>query len=270
MPSTIYPVIGREKCLPFYLSGIGISDPEYHVVRESGLVSHQFMFTKCGCGRFLAEDAELLLEPGSLMYLPPQLPHEYFPEGGKWETHWLVFRGQYALPLMEQMGFTGAMAEKAADPEKLEHIFSVLLTAASDSVYGGEKCSELVYEYIIEARKQFFEEAAYLGAGSVIERSIEYIDANFSGDITLEQLADLAGISQQHYCRVFRKCVGMRPMEYISQKRIAKAKTLLTESVMAIGDIARAVGYSGLTYFGMVFRKYEGISPAAFRKRVYH
>ena len=59
----------------------------------------------------------------------------------------------------------------------------------------------------------------------------------------------------------------MRPMEYISQKRIAKAKTLLTESVMAIGDIARAVGYSGLTYFGMVFRKYEGISPAAFRKK---
>ena len=33
----IYPILGKQKCLPFYLSGIGIAEPEYHVIREEGL-----------------------------------------------------------------------------------------------------------------------------------------------------------------------------------------------------------------------------------------
>ena len=42
----IYPILGKQKCLPFYLSGIGIAEPEYHVIREEGLVSHQLHYTQ--------------------------------------------------------------------------------------------------------------------------------------------------------------------------------------------------------------------------------
>lgn len=45
MTKVIYPVIGRQTSLPFYLTGIGISDPEFHVTRDKGLVSHQLLFT---------------------------------------------------------------------------------------------------------------------------------------------------------------------------------------------------------------------------------
>ena len=46
----IYPILGKQKCLPFYLSGIGIAEPEYHVRREEGLVSHQLQYTQSGRG----------------------------------------------------------------------------------------------------------------------------------------------------------------------------------------------------------------------------
>ena len=49
----IYPILGKQKCLPFYLSGIGIAEPEYHVKREDGLVSHQFLYTRSGRGNLL-------------------------------------------------------------------------------------------------------------------------------------------------------------------------------------------------------------------------
>ena len=42
----IYPILGKQKCLPFYLSGVGVAEPEYHVRREEGLVSHQLLYTK--------------------------------------------------------------------------------------------------------------------------------------------------------------------------------------------------------------------------------
>lgn len=51
MTKVIYPVIGRQTSLPFYLTGIGISDPEYHVTRDKGLVSHQLLFYLRGRGQ---------------------------------------------------------------------------------------------------------------------------------------------------------------------------------------------------------------------------
>ena len=53
MNNSIYPVLGAQMKLPFYVSGVGISDPEYHVVRSSGLVSTRFYIPEAerGCLR---------------------------------------------------------------------------------------------------------------------------------------------------------------------------------------------------------------------------
>lgn len=42
----IYPILGKQKCLPFYLSGIGIAEPEYHVIREEGLYPISFIIRR--------------------------------------------------------------------------------------------------------------------------------------------------------------------------------------------------------------------------------
>lgn len=55
-----YPVLGRQKCYPFYLAGIGISAPEFHTVREKGLISHQILFTLEGTGKILIDGKEYI------------------------------------------------------------------------------------------------------------------------------------------------------------------------------------------------------------------
>lgn len=50
MHSAVYPVLGNETGLPFYLSGIGRTEPEFHVKRENGLTSHQLLLTANGSG----------------------------------------------------------------------------------------------------------------------------------------------------------------------------------------------------------------------------
>ena len=69
MTQAVYPVIGRQDRLPFYLTGIGISDPEYRVAREKGLVSHQFLFTSSGAGVLTVDDKKYILRAGSVFYL---------------------------------------------------------------------------------------------------------------------------------------------------------------------------------------------------------
>ena len=82
MHSSIYPVLAAQTRLPFYLSGAGISDPEYHVVRPDGLVSCQILFTRSGSGVLRIDGREIPQTPGSLFFLTPGVPHEYFPDGG--------------------------------------------------------------------------------------------------------------------------------------------------------------------------------------------
>ena len=49
----VYPVLGKQTSLPFYVSGIGICEPEYRVSRPQGLVSHQFLITSSGSGKLI-------------------------------------------------------------------------------------------------------------------------------------------------------------------------------------------------------------------------
>ena len=72
MLSAIYPVPASEVRLPFYLSGIGRTSPEFHVKRDKGLTSHQFLYTAKGCGVLEVGNRKYKLEKNSFMYLPPE------------------------------------------------------------------------------------------------------------------------------------------------------------------------------------------------------
>lgn len=266
MYSAVYPVLAAQTRLPFYLSGIGISDPEYHVCREKGLVSYQVLYTRSGRGVLRVDQREFPQEPGSIFFLSPGVPHEYFPVDGMWETAWAVFRGAQLPEIMGSLGFGSWHEKSGAELSGCERIFSQLMSAVNDPVSGGERCSMLVYEYILEVRSLLVTGGSRSkNGGSPADAAIEYMDREFSRDITLEELAGLSGITLQHFCRVFRAQTGMRPMEYLARRRIAEAKRLLLTTERSVSEIAELTGYASPTYFGVVFRRCEGISPSEYR-----
>lgn len=265
MNSIIYPVIGKQTALPFYLSGIGTTEYEYHIRRENGLISHQILFTKSGSGILNIDGKTYRLSQGSLLYLAPSVPHEYYPETDKWTTCWVVFRGEHLAQLMEKLGFSDYMIYENAVTDNLERLFELTRAAASDSVSGAEASSVLLYEYILEIRKIIGGEYGAAHSG-IVASALQYIENSYMTDITLEMLCSGAGITPQHFCRLFRKQVGMRPLEYIARRRISQAKYLLISTDKPVAEVGKLVGYPDPTYFGVVFRKYESISPSEYRK----
>lgn len=266
----IYPVLGRQKSLPFYLAGVGIADPEYHIVRETGLISHQILYTRSGAGNLIIDGISYPQKKGSLFYLASGVPHEYYPMvEDEWSTCWVVFRGAYLTELLQGIGLERFAYHADLVGEEIEKIFCQMLSAAKDPVNGDEKCSVLVYEYIIAVRQAFLAKERYgeRTAGGMVEKAIIYMNENYASDITLEQLADISEVTKQHFCRVFKEKMKMRPMEYLARKRISVARGLLVSTKLSVSEIGREVGYDSLTYFGMVFKKYEGISPTDCRKR---
>lgn len=263
MLNSVYPIIGNESDFPIYVTGAGICEPEYDVKREAGLVSHQFLFTKSGSGVLLVDGERFPLHEGSLLYLSPGVPHRYFPENGDWSTCWVVFRGRGLTETMRALGFGRYALRSDAASEEIRSLFTQIL-ASSKNPLGAEKSSALVYELALACRRALLYPKS--PAVSPFDSVLGFIDENYAEDITVERLSALAGVSVQHFCRVFRARTGMRPMEYIARRRLAQAKALLlntNESIAAIGALS---GYPDPSYFGMVFKKFEGISPSEYRR----
>ena len=94
----------------------------------------------------------------------------------------------------------------------------------------------------------------------------EYIDKNFTSDMNLSQLSSAVYISQTYISHIFKAEMGVSPIQYLINKRIAHAKRLLSTNDMPIAQIATECGYDDPVYFSQVFKRITGYSPKEYRK----
>jgi AraC family transcriptional regulator len=94
----------------------------------------------------------------------------------------------------------------------------------------------------------------------------DYIEANLTTDISLEDLAQLTQLSRFHLARRFKASFGHPPHQYITGRRMEFAKRLLREPALPVGEVATAVGYSSPGPFIKAFKQLVGKTPAAFKR----
>lgn len=94
----------------------------------------------------------------------------------------------------------------------------------------------------------------------------EFIVANFKEKITLKQLADLNDLTIHQFLTQFRTTFGTTPVQYIIRQRIQKAKWLLENSTLPIGEIALEAGFCNQSHLTSNFQKHMQITPLSFRK----
>lgn len=88
----------------------------------------------------------------------------------------------------------------------------------------------------------------------------EYLDAHFTKQISLAELANVAGISKYHLCRIFAGIVGTSPHVYQIQLRLNHAKKMLVER-KEVSAIAQELGFYDQSHFGKYFKKFSGTTP---------
>ena len=97
--------------------------------------------------------------------------------------------------------------------------------------------------------------------------SISYINSNFKNDLTLEEAAKVAMLSQSYYRYLFKQLTQKTFTEYLNDLRILKAIELLrTKLDMKIIEICYEVGYNNINHFNKTFRQVTGTTPMSFRK----
>ncbi|MDO4296710.1 MAG: AraC family transcriptional regulator [bacterium] len=89
----------------------------------------------------------------------------------------------------------------------------------------------------------------------------KYINSHIEDKLSLNDVAAVFGLSPNYLSALFKKNCSIGFSEYITQRKISRAKTMLLEQNMKIYEAADRLGFESAFYFSKVFKKVEGISP---------
>lgn len=106
---------------------------------------------------------------------------------------------------------------------------------------------------------------ARVGRGQ-LAKAIDYMEAHLEEPLELATIAGAAGLSPSHFARQFRTAVGVAPHQYLMQLRTERAKRLLSETTQPVVDIAFACGFANQEHLTRLFKRFCGVTPAAYRK----
>ena len=138
---------------------------------------------------------------------------------------------------------------RSVEPERYQSMVTLLATFAEQL---GQQAEKLI---VVHEGSQ----AAAIG------KAREFIDQNLSEPLPLSRVARNAGLSESHFCRVFREGTGLTLTDYINRRRIQWAKEELLKSETRISEIAFLIGYQSLSQFNRSFARVTGRSPSRYR-----
>ena len=104
---------------------------------------------------------------------------------------------------------------------------------------------------------------------SYMKVALSYIHEHYKEKIYIRNLADVAGLNEQYFCRLFRQVIGMSPVEYMNSYRLRKAAVLLEDSDLSVTEVAYECGFHDMGGFIRGFRRLMGTTPLQYRKALY-
>jgi len=104
---------------------------------------------------------------------------------------------------------------------------------------------------------------------SLSELICEFMRNNIYSDITLKDVCSQFLLGKTQLCKIFRESIGQSPIEYYIDLKIKEAKKLIRENNYSISQISDMLRYSSIHIFSRAFKKSTGMSPSAYKKRIY-
>jgi AraC family transcriptional regulator len=98
-----------------------------------------------------------------------------------------------------------------------------------------------------------------------LRRAIELIHTQFDHELSVEQMAHAAFLSEFHFARLFKQVVGVTPHAYLASVRLERAMKLLLTTDLSLLEISQRVGYASQSHFTKVFKSLTGMTPRDFR-----
>lgn len=271
MRKMIFPIITEtEQKLPFYITSIGTNENQHPVQRPSGYPNHHFLYTTNGSGTLYIKKQKFEIKKNMGFFFQPGIPHEYLAAEEPWTTWWATFDGYAVKKLLDVSGLGIYNVFHITDLERLHYLHGEIYSSASPSRPAGNyDASHALYRFLLELRNCTGPDTANAKKGLHLQLQplLKYIEDHYEEDISLNQLSEIAGVTPQHLCRIFKQYLNMRPFEYLTRFRLQRAKEiLLGPGNPVLKEVAFGIGFHDVSYFCSLFKKYERLTPIEFKR----
>ncbi len=252
---------GHEDCEPNHLYGPAIRD------------HYLLHFVQGGKGTFYCENKSYTLTEGQgFLIIPGIITSYHADESNPWSYSWIGFNGinaEYYLNHTE-LNKESPIFEYT-QTEEIENIFLALRELNRSTIVGQIRMISNLYMLLalvlenathlsIQGKAFFNTKEEY------IKNAVDYIQSNFSRKLSVQEITNYIGLNRSYFGTIFKEVTHMSPQDFIIKFRMDKAKKLLLDMSMSIGDVARSVGYDDPLGFSKIFKKNVGVSPNAYRK----
>ncbi|MEK3884010.1 AraC family transcriptional regulator [Paenibacillus sp. PL2-23] len=249
---------GMEQCPPNHTVGPGVRDYyKIHCVLE-------------GEGDFEIAGNAYHLGPGQGFLISPGTVSRYAADEVRpWRYCWIGFDGIKAATLLGQAGLSNERPVfRAEDAAFYEGLIQRMESTSYMKAGRVMRLTGLLYEWlsgIIETGSTVPAILVPQSRERYIAQVVHLIEANYASHLTVEDIARSIGLQRSYLNALFHDEMGSSIQAHLIAYRMRRACDLLVSTKLAVGDIARSVGYDDPLVFSKMFRKTMGESPTAYR-----
>lgn len=184
-----------------------------------------------------------------------------------WSIYWAFFSGAQAPGIHQHLMGKNSLKPRKAKPlvgriaqfnDILHHL--ELLENMENLVYANSR----FYSFLCSFRLTILSSRRHAKKDGVIQ-SIEFMRENIHGTVTLQDLANAAGLSVSHYCALFKKKTMQSPLNLYTSMKVQRACQMLQDRDKTIKSIAYSLGFFDQYHFSKVFKQIMGASPKHFK-----
>ncbi len=241
----------------------------------------EFLYILSGQMKLSLDNEDFVGNSGDIIFTNSNLPHMTTCLDSETEIYLIQFKNpsilkndlKYLSKFLKQQSVP-AYIFSVDDPdysELLVHIKSMIKLHLSKDISNDFYITSHIYSIIgLLYKKGFFPVEESIVNTKLINKVlpiIRNINENYKDHLTLDNLAKLSSLNKEYLCRLFKKATGATLTDYLNFVRICKAEELFSTDIN-ISEISYMTGFSSLSYFNKIFKKYKHCTPTAYR-RVY-
>ena len=256
----------RQK-LPLILRSIGVNHKQENINRPKGISFHQWFYCSRGQGELTVNGRRTIITPGSAFFIQAHDAHKY--SGSNWILHFFGFEGSICSSLLKTLNMTESGVFHMSDPEQFYSQLNSLALATRRTIsYEKYYYSELLYSILINLSLQISRVSDQSASQNnpTVSLIISYLEEHYFENVSLTDLSDALEKTPEYLCALFKQSLHLTIIEELTNIRIAHARNMLVEyPEKKASEIGYLCGFQSPSYFGKVFKKKCGVSPAEYR-----
>ncbi|HHV59274.1 MAG TPA: AraC family transcriptional regulator [Clostridiaceae bacterium] len=243
--------------------------------------SHEIIYVEEGTVLFRINDREYMVEGQSIIFISNFESHEFKIVKYPYKRYFILIKPDYFHSTINEPVLASIFKQR---PDYFMHVIKInkddiileeIREMYNEAREGGEFAVSalrsrlnLLFIKLYRNYKEYFPITNLTGTMKTVLEVQKFIDRNLKEDISLESLAKMFYTDMYYLSRVFKKVTGFTFKTYLIIQRISHAKDQLYETDKDVTRIALDSGFKNVNHFIRIFKKYEGITPYQYKKKL--